>query len=365
LLGDIVERQPAPARPLIAPRAGPVMVRDVVTPFPEVPLPVAGALSGAYGGAGTSFPEAMHRRQSKFALSRKTKQQSQSLEQQSAPRSTASLPSAVPHGAPAPAVRGDAALVPATSSTLSNWSVLPSGPVSATATSADQHDAACVHVRDTVDSGGGGGFGGGVGDGGEAREELGAIGEQNREAVARMRPEEVAAALEELSSRMGPQALEFLRRRGAQRLTQLQQPQLQSQLQPQPEQFRSPGLGQAQAPATAPAARGSARLSGDLASLAPGRGAMRSISSMASCATQEDSNAVMDSALRALTAGGAARPESTGRGGAALPASVAAPGSLVGSLPIGAFVTAQQQQQQTGAAAGQRLDSGGKSGGAE
>ncbi|GLI68847.1 hypothetical protein VaNZ11_013391, partial [Volvox africanus] len=363
LLGDVVERRPSPSQAPTAPRAGPVLVRDVVAPFPEVPLPVGAALSEAYGRAGASFPEAMHRRQSKFALSRKTKQQSQSLEQQAAPRTTVSHPSAGPPRSPPPASQGDAVLVPATTSTLTNCSLLPSGPVSATATSADQHVAACVHVHDTVDSGGGTGTGGGGGCGGESRGELGAIGEQNREAVARMRPEEVAAALEELSSRMAPEALEFLRRRGAQRLTQRQQPQPRPQ--PQPEQFRIPGLDQAQVPAPAPAGGGSARLAGDRVSLAPGRGDMRSVSSMASCATQEDSNVVLDSALRALTAGGAAGPEGRGEGGAALPASVAAPGNLVGALPIGALVTAQRQQQQTGAAAGLLLGKGGRSGGAE
>ncbi|GIL99177.1 hypothetical protein Vretimale_4401, partial [Volvox reticuliferus] len=349
LLGDIVERQPAPAQPPTTPVAGPVMVRDVA-PFPGESLPLAGTLSEDYRGAGASFPEAMHRRQSKFALSRKAKQHSQSREQQPAANNTASLPPAVPHAAPA--LPGGATRAPLTASALSNWSVLPSGPVSTTATSAAQHDAALVeNVRDTVHGGGGG----------DATGELGAIGEQNLEAVASMRPEEVAAALEELSSRMTPGALEFLRQRGAQRLAQRQQPQSQS------ERLRSPALGRTQAQAPAPSSGANARLTADLVRLAPGRGAMSSVLSMASCATQQDSNAVIDTALRALTAGGGSRLEGGGHGdGGPLLASVAAPGNLVGSLPIGALVTAQQQQQQQQQEGKERQQgSGGRSGGVE
>ncbi|GFR41251.1 hypothetical protein Agub_g1925, partial [Astrephomene gubernaculifera] len=168
----------------------------------------------------------------------------------------------------------------------------------------------------------------------------GDISSHNLAAVSRMAPQQVAEALQELSSRLSPQTLEFLRRRGAARLgaagaTQSVAPQQQQQQRYAAEQHAAGGGG------GGPLAGSRRAAALAVAGVEP-----------ASCSSQEAGNALIDSALRALTtapgaagAGAGAAAGGRGRGGGGLLASVAAPGSAVGALPIGALAAAQQQQQ--------------------
>ncbi len=162
-----------------------------------------------------------------------------------------------------------------------------------------------------------------------------------------MQPDQVAAAVDELAGRLAPGALEFLRRRGAQRLAQgtaaaaqqeagVQQRRNHGQVQGESAAVGAPtvrmggeaGAGEGLLGPRGP--RGGGRVRDLLA--ATGQGAAEA----ASCASQADTNALLDGALRAITEGRA--------GGVS--AAAAAPDSALGATPIEALVRQQQQQQQ-------------------
>ncbi|KXZ56676.1 hypothetical protein GPECTOR_1g609 [Gonium pectorale] len=340
LLGNIVERPTAPPGPppgaVAAGVVGPPVVRDVVAPFPDAELPSSSA-------AAAPFPEATHRRQSKFALSRKAK-----LHQGSQPEGAVGSgpgPSG-PSVPPRPSAGSRPAAAAAGSGALSSWSIQPTAPTTAAgcvptsaappALPADELAAALAAAPGRL----GRRAGDGGGDGGDAQVagQLGSIGERNAEAVARMTPDEVAAALEELSSRISPGAMEFLRKRGAQRLKHQQQ---------------TGASASGPAAAAAAAAAGVAGLGmAPLGALPRGAGGASFAADPevpASCSTQEDGNALIDGALRALTSNGG--KAGTGQG---LPASVAAPGSAVGSISLGALAAAQQRQREQQQAEGEQ-----------